>query len=827
MPLRARPSFSRPGLLSLFTTCESVVGLRSAAALLIGVTATGSFAADGSLVAKVATDTVGSRASGALTSSGDFLIGTRAPRVAAPATLLRLANGTTSSPFSASDDIDATVAVGPQDIVYVGSWDGRFFALGSTGVAQWTYPVGAFISSSAAIGLDGSLYFGAGDGALHAVTSTGAAKWTFKTGDWVESSPALTSSGHLLVFGSWDGFLYGLKTDGSLQWKTSLGSPVVSSPALDRDQTAIVASRDGRIAAIDLSNGTVRWQTEAGEPIEASPVLGEGGRLFIGTTRGSGLLLDTTTGAVLARASLGGSVFGAAVARADGSYVVGAGTQLMAVDREGRTLWSYDAGAQIEGSPTLSSTGELLFVAFDGTLHRVQSASGLAATSWPTYRGDSRRRGVAQTVAPASLPPTPTPTPSGPASPAPSPTPTPAVTAPPTANPAPTATPSPSPVPSGPGVTPAPTVSPTPTALPTPSLSPSTTPAPTAPTPAGGSGNPSVSPTPTPSRTVTPTPTPTPTTRPGSGTATPTPTASPSPKPTSPPASPPAPAIDSGPSSARLVNLSMRTQYRNGQQPIVGIAAQGDTTLPVLVRAVGPTLVQFGVSNALIDPVLHVFDGSTAVTSNQSWGANPLTGNLAASVGAFALPDGSRDAAVALPLEAKSYTFLLGSDANREGVALLEVYAANRSGSSRLVNLSGRAYVSPGDGVLIIGFVLSGPGEKRLLIRGIGPRLRDFGLNDVLEDPVLTLFRGDSILGTNDNWYEGADMTQTALTMASVGAFPLTFGAKDAALIVRLTEGAYTVAITGRNAGLGTALAEVYEIPDPAEPAPEVKVGAK
>jgi hypothetical protein len=91
-------------------------------------------------------------------------------------------------------------------------------------------------------------------------------------------------------------------------------------------------------------------------------------------------------------------------------------------------------------------------------------------------------------------------------------------------------------------------------------------------------------------------------------------------------------------------------------------------------------------------------------------------------------------------------------------------------------------------------------------------------LTDVLADPQLTIYRhedngGESLLLSNDDWGIGAGAATTAAVSGQVGAFPLPAGSKDAALVVTLPPGIYTVVASGVGGATGTALVEVYEVP--------------
>ena len=113
-----------------------------------------------------------------------------------------------------------------------------------------------------------------------------------------------------------------------------------------------------------------------------------------------------------------------------------------------------------------------------------------------------------------------------------------------------------------------------------------------------------------------------------------------------------------------------------------------------------------------------------------------------------------------------------------------------------------------GDDILIAGFTVSGTGNKPLLIRAVGPTLAAFGVGGTLADPKLEIYNAQGVKVTeNDTWSAGL-----STTFASVGAFPLTAGSRDAALLTSLPPGSYTAQIRGADGGTGEALVEIYEL---------------
>jgi hypothetical protein len=141
---------------------------------------------------------------------------------------------------------------------------------------------------------------------------------------------------------------------------------------------------------------------------------------------------------------------------------------------------------------------------------------------------------------------------------------------------------------------------------------------------------------------------------------------------------------------------------------------------------------------------------------------------------------------------------------------LVEAYDAGSGSAVRLTNLSARNRVGTGNDILIAGFFIAGTGTQRVLIRAVGPSLAAFGLTGLLTDPKLEIYNAAGAkIAENDNW----DATLSS-TFASAGAFALTPGGKDAALIVSLPAGAtYTVQVKGADGGTGEGLIEVYELP--------------
>jgi hypothetical protein len=266
--------------------------------------------------------------------------------------------------------------------------------------------------------------------------------------------------------------------------------------------------------------------------------------------------------------------------------------------------------------------------------------------------------------------------------------------------------------------------------------------------------------------------------------------------------------------SSRLANLSVRATAGTGDQTLIlGFYIGGTGSKQVLIRGVGPTLAQYGVSGVLADPQLKLFNAAnTLINQNDDWGGSAGLALAFAAVQDFALSASSKDAALLVALLPNGYTAQVNGAGTSTGVALIEAYEADTgTPGARFTALSARNQVGTGENILIVGFAVTGNAPKKLLIRGIGPTLANYGVSGVLADPQLALFdRTSTKIAENDNW---GGATALSDAFAATQAFPLPANSKDAALLVTLQPGVYSAQVSGAGGTTGVALVEVYEMP--------------
>ncbi|HKG94730.1 MAG TPA: PQQ-binding-like beta-propeller repeat protein [Gemmatimonadaceae bacterium] len=289
------------------------------------------------------------------------------------------------------------------DAVYVGSGDGRLYALDRlTGEERWRYDAGSAVASSAAVAGD-AVFLTATDGSVHAVDRrTGRARWRVATGadaalpwgregfDYYGSSPVV--AGGLVVAGSGDGSLYALDAaTGRRRWRFRTGGRVRSSPAV-ADGVVYVGSFDGHVYAVDLATGAERWRyaTEGvalesarfgydRRSVQSSPALGDSGALYVGSRDGHLYALDARRGTLRWKVAHDETSWSIASPALLDSAVIDASSDAHFIHavraRDGAELWRVDAPTTVWSSPAVAG-GSAAPVAYVGVGHYAGGGGG-------------------------------------------------------------------------------------------------------------------------------------------------------------------------------------------------------------------------------------------------------------------------------------------------------------------------------------------------------------------------------------------------------------------------------------------------------------------
>lgn len=141
------------------------------------------------------------------------------------------------------------------------------------------------------------------------------------------------------------------------------------------------------------------------------------------------------------------------------------------------------------------------------------------------------------------------------------------------------------------------------------------------------------------------------------------------------------------------VNISTRLGVGTGDTVLIeGFIVNGPagSCKKMLVRAVGPSLTLFGITDALANPVLEVHDASNAiVAANNDWKTTQtgglITGDQFAEInGSGAAPRNDLEAAVIVSLEPGSYTAVVRGAGNTAGTGVVDAFDIDAASSARL-----------------------------------------------------------------------------------------------------------------------------------------------
>lgn len=262
---------------------------------------------------------------------------------------------------------------------------------------------------------------------------------------------------------------------------------------------------------------------------------------------------------------------------------------------------------------------------------------------------------------------------------------------------------------------------------------------------------------------------------------------------------------------APVRNLSTRLSVGLGDRAaIAGFIITGTSLKRLMLRGIGPSLLEAGVANALPDPGLGLNASANIYppSGNDDWQTTQIRGSFIGSDQASIIqasglaPKHPKESAMIVGLPPGAYTLGLNGFRGTTGVGLVEVYDLNPDSGSKLANISSRAFIGPGD-LMIAGFIL-GYQETGILARAISVATSFPGIGD----PTLELYDGNgTVLAFNDNWKDTQQSEIEATTIPPKTDL-------ESAIVRTLAPGAYTAILRGASdMSSGGALVEIYSLP--------------
>ena len=256
------------------------------------------------------------------------------------------------------------------------------------------------------------------------------------------------------------------------------------------------------------------------------------------------------------------------------------------------------------------------------------------------------------------------------------------------------------------------------------------------------------------------------------------------------------------PTNSVLGNISTRLPVGTGDNVLIaGFKIAGSTAKQLVLRALGPTLTQYGVPNVMQDTTLELYNSSSAlIASNDDWKDTQQS----AIVATGKAPPNDLESAILTTLNPGAYTAILRGFHNSTGTALVEVYDTS-VGSTELSNISTRGFVQTGNNVMIAGVIVQFH-NKPVIVRALGPTLTGFGVPNALADPTLEIRDvNGTLLASNDDWKDAQQNDIVATGKPPPNDL-------ESAIVGTLTPGNYTAIVRGFNNTTGNALVEVYAL---------------
>jgi hypothetical protein len=259
-------------------------------------------------------------------------------------------------------------------------------------------------------------------------------------------------------------------------------------------------------------------------------------------------------------------------------------------------------------------------------------------------------------------------------------------------------------------------------------------------------------------------------------------------------------------------NVSTRLPVGTGDNVLIeGFIVQGPagSTKKIMVRAIGPSLIPFGIADALANPTLEIHDSTNAiVATNDDWKTTQLGGLItsdqaAAITASQVAPGNDLESAIIADLGPGSYTAVVRGFGNTTGTGVVDAYDLSSGSPARLANIATRGLIQPGDKLMIAGFIIQN-GSVRAVVRAIGPSLGAFGITNALPDTTLQLRDQDgNIVLENDDW-----QTTQKQELEDTGLQPT--HDLEAAIVITLQPGQYTAQVRGKDDANGIGVVQVY-----------------
>ena len=246
--------------------------------------------------------------------------------------------------------------------------------------------------------------------------------------------------------------------------------------------------------------------------------------------------------------------------------------------------------------------------------------------------------------------------------------------------------------------------------------------------------------------------------------------------------------------------MSTRANVQGGQGNLISgfnISGSPSDSKRVIIRALGPSLSPY-FPNAMGNTTLTIYNVyGQQIQFNDNWGDYQYSEIQATGLA----PSNYLEAAWVGYLAPGTYSAAINGWGT--GIAVLEIYDLQASAPAKLINISSRATVDPNNPPFA-GFIAQS-GWTKLIIRGIGPSLAQFGIQNPISDPTLTMYDANGTqIAYNNNWQDAPS------GVSQLGFAPS--DSREAVIVTNLAPGSYTVMLRDYYNYSGIGSIEVYKL---------------
>jgi len=252
-----------------------------------------------------------------------------------------------------------------------------------------------------------------------------------------------------------------------------------------------------------------------------------------------------------------------------------------------------------------------------------------------------------------------------------------------------------------------------------------------------------------------------------------------------------------------LLNISTRLNVGIGENVLIGgFIVVGTDPKKVIIRAIGPSLTDLGVPDALADPVLELHKQDGSIVTNDNWRDSQEQEIIDSTIP----PTDDLESSIVATLDPGPYTAIVSGENNGTGIGLVEVYDLDQAANSQLANISTRGFVDINDNAMIGGFIVGGASSTTVLVRALGPSLASQNIANPLLNPTLELHDADGAqIAFDDDWKDTQQAEIEATTIPPTDDL-------EAAIVMDLAPAAYTAVVRGKDNTTGVGLMEVYNL---------------